>query len=426
MQFSKIAQAIQISPIPVFAAQIDKRKKAGERLVNFTVGDFDPAIYPIANELRDEIITAYLEGHTNYPGAAGVEQLRVEISSLLRDKAGVEYDPSAILIASGSRPLILSAYMALVDPGDKVLFPIPSWNNDYYTHLVGATAVLLPTQAKNGFMPTPDVIMPHIKEAALLALCSPLNPTGTVMSAAQTIEICDMVVAENKRRGDKQKPLRIMMDQVYWQLTYGERSMMNPIRVCPEIRDYIIFIDGLSKAYAATGVRVGWGFGPDLLIKKMRAIVAHMGAWAPKAEQVATGRYLAQRQVVVDNLDHFRTRLHQSLGKLYDGFIALKAEGYPVDVIAPEASIYLSVRFDLIGAGKADGSRLETPNEVHKFILEQAKTGILPFSYFGSRDHQNWYRLSVGACSLDDIEYALKKLKASLAQLSFAASSKRR
>ena len=153
MQLSKTAQAIQISPIPVFAAQIDKRKKAGERLVNLTVGDFDPAIYPIANELRDEIITAYTEGHTNYPGAAGVAQLRHEISSLLRDKVGIEYDPSCILIASGSRPLILSAYMALVDPGDKVLFPIPSWNNDYYTHLVGATAVLLQTQAKHGFMP---------------------------------------------------------------------------------------------------------------------------------------------------------------------------------------------------------------------------------------------------------------------------------
>ena len=421
MKLSNLAQAIQISPIPVFAAQIDKRKKAGERLVNLTVGDFDPAIYPIAKELRDEIITAYNEGHTNYPGAVGVEQLRVEISSLLRDKAGVEYDPSSILIASGSRPLILSAYMALVDPGDKVLFPIPSWNNDYYTHLVGATAVLLQTQARHGFMPTPDVIKPHIKDAALLALCSPLNPTGTVMSAAQTREICDMVVAENKRRGDHQKPLRIMMDQVYWQLTFGGQDMTNPVSICPEIRDHIIFIDGLSKAYAATGLRVGWGFGPDPLIKKMRAIVAHMGAWAPKAEQVATGRYLAQRQVVDRNLDDFRTRLHQSRARLYDGFTALKSQGYPVDAIAPQASIYLSVRIDLIGVTKADGKKFETPDDVHNFILEEAKIGILPFSYFGSGEHPNWYRLSVGACSLDDIDYALEKLAAALAQLDFAS-----
>ena len=420
MQLSKLAELIQISPIPVFAAQIDKRKKTGERLVNLTVGDFDPAIYPIAEELRDEIITAYKEGHTNYPGAVGVEQLRIEISRLLRDRAQVDYDPASILIASGSRPLILSAYMALVDPGEKVLFPVPSWNNDYYTHLVGAKAVLLQTEEKNGFMPTADVIKPHIKDAALLSLCSPLNPTGTVMSADQTREICDMVFAENQRRDGSQKPLRIMMDQVYWQLIYDEQANSNPVFVCPEIRDYIIFIDGLSKAYAATGLRVGWGFGPDFLIKKMRAIVAHMGAWAPKAEQVATGRYLADRETVDKNIGNFRAQLHQSLSHLYDGFIALKEDGYPVKAIAPQASIYLSVWLDLIGATKTDGSRLETPNQVHKFILEEAKIGILPFSYFGSNDHPNWYRLSVGACSLNDITYALEQLKASLTGLSFS------
>jgi aspartate aminotransferase len=419
MQLSKIAQAIQISPIPVFAAEVDKRKKAGERLVNLTVGDFDPSIYPIAKELRDEIITAYKEGHTNYPGAVGVEQLRVEISRLLKDRAGIEYDPSNILIASGSRPLILAAYMALVDPGEKVLFPVPSWNNDYYTHLVGAEAILLHTEAKHGFMPTPEVIKPHIQEATLLSLCSPLNPTGTVMSADQTREICEMVVAENQRRGETQKPLRIMMDQVYWQLTYDGQVAVNPVSICPDIRDHIIFIDGLSKAYAATGLRVGWGFGPTPLIKKMRAIVAHMGAWAPKAEQVATGRYMAQHQVADANLDNFRARLHQSLARLYEGIMALQADGYPVDAINPQASIYLSVRLDLIGATKTDGSRLETADEVHKFILEEAKTAILPFSYFGSGEHQNWYRLSVGACSLTDIEYSLEQLKASLASLSF-------
>ena len=239
------------------------------------------------------------------------------------------------------------------------------------------------------------------------------------MSAAQTIEICDMVLAENKRRGDNQKPLRIMMDQVYWQLTYGDQDMVNPVGLCPEIRDHIIFIDGLSKAYAATGLRVGWGFGPDPLIKKMRAIVAHMGAWAPKAEQVATGRYLAQRQVVDANLENFRTRLHQSLTHLYDGFTALKSQGYRVDAIAPQASIYLSVRLDLLGATKHDGRRLDTPDDVHTFILEEAKIGILPFSYFGSSEHPNWYRLSVGACSLNDIDYALDQLSAALAQLSF-------
>jgi aspartate aminotransferase len=100
------------------------------------------------------------------------------------------------------------------------------------------------------------------------------------------------VIAENKSRGAGEKPLYLLYDQIYSQLTFGEHKHYDPVTLRPELKDYTVFIDGGSKCFAATGVRVGWGFGPAEIINNMKAIVGHMGAWSPKAEQVAMAEYL--------------------------------------------------------------------------------------------------------------------------------------
>jgi hypothetical protein len=105
-------------------------------------------------------------------------------------------------------------------------------------------------------------------------------------------EAAKAILEENKRRGPDQKPLYLMYDQIYWMLTYGNTLHYNPVSLRPEMKDYTIFIDGLSKAFAATGLRVGWTFGPKRVIDKMKSVLGHIGAWAPKAEQVAVANYL--------------------------------------------------------------------------------------------------------------------------------------
>lgn len=108
-----------------------------------------------------------------------------------------------------------------------------------------------------------------------------------------------------------------MYDQIYWTLTYGDTNHFNPVSLVPEMKNYTIFIDGLSKAFAATGVRVGWSVGPARVIGKMKSILSHLGAWAPKAEQVATARYLARTSDVDNYLTRFKDEIHSRL----DGFI---------------------------------------------------------------------------------------------------------
>lgn len=418
MTVSKMAQNLIGSEIIKLAGEVNSMIARGEQICNLTIGDFDPSIYPIPQELKEGITKAYNEGHTNYPPANGVAVLRKAVTAFTKEKLGLSYPENDILVAGGSRPLIYATYLALVDPGDKVVFPTPSWNNNHYCHLSGATPVMVETRAENNFMPTAADVAPHLKGATLLALCSPLNPTGTMFAKKDLQEICDLVVEENKNRGEGEKPLYILYDQIYWMLTFGtEHQHFDPVNLRPELKDYVIYIDGISKSFAATGVRVGYAYGPTIVMDKMKAILGHVGAWAPKAEQMATAAYLQQPEQVNTFMTGLKQKIQSSLEVLYNGFKGLQKEGFAVDAIEPMGAIYLSVKMDLAGKTTPSGEVLRTSKDISFYILSEAKLAVVPFSAFGSEPELNWFRLSVGGASLEDIKASLSRLRAALEKL---------
>jgi aspartate aminotransferase len=330
---------------------------------------------------------------------------------------GLDYGLTEVLVASGGRPLIYSLFRAICDKGDKIIYAVPSWNNNHYTHFVGGEHVVVQAKAENNFMPSANDIRPHIKDATLIALCSPQNPTGTTFKKADLEEICDLVLEENKRRSEKEKKLYVMYDQMYWHLTYGKIEHYNPVSLRPEMRQYTIFIDAISKVFAATGVRVGWGFGPATVINKMKAIMTHLGSWAPMAEQKAVAYYLGKRDAIKRYLTKFKIEIEERLRSIYDGFTALKKEGLPVDAIAPEAAIYLTIKIDLVGKKTAEVKLLKDQSEVTDYILNEAKLAVVPFYAFGADKNSPWYRLSVGTCKKEEIGEMLVKLKEALKNL---------
>ena len=408
---SKMAESLQGSEIIRLAGEINEKIKQGEKIWNFTIGDFDPAIFPIPEELLNEIIEAYKAGHTNYPAANGILSLRQKISAFISKYQMLDYDAEAFLVAGGARPLIYALFQTLVDPGDKVVFPVPSWNNNHYTHLSHANQVMIEASAENNFMPTADELRPHLADATLLALCSPLNPTGTTFTKEGLLEIAQLVLEENSRRAPGSKPLYLMYDQIYWTLTYGETRHEDPVSLVPELRPYTIFIDGLSKAFAATGVRVGWAFGPNHIIDNMKSILGHVGAWAPKAEQVATAAYLSDLNQVQSYIGNLRERLQRRLNAFYEGIMQLKAEGYSVDAVAPQAALYLTVKIDLRGKQTESGRLIETTADVTQYLLDKAGVAIVPFYAFGASKDSSWYRLSVGTCKADSIPEVIDSLR---------------
>jgi aspartate aminotransferase len=417
LKVSAMAENLIGSEIIKLAGEIREKIAQGENVYNFTIGDFDPSIFPIPIELRDHIIDCYREGLTNYPVANGNPELRKEVARLIKRTNGVDYSPEEVLIAGGARPVIYAIFQAIVDPGDKVVFPVPSWNNNHYTHLSHAEQVFVETKPENDFMPTAEELRPHLKGASLLALCSPLNPTGTTFKKDQLEAICDLVLEENALRGPDEKPLYLMYDQIYNLLTFGETQHYHPVELRPEIRPFTLYVDGISKSLAATGVRVGWTFGPLFVIDKMKSILGHVGAWSPRPEQVATGRYLKSDTQVDTYLTWIKTEVEQRLVGFYEGIIQLKNEGFPVDAIAPQAAIYLTVKCDLRGKIKENGEVLNTVEEATAYILGEAKLGIVPFSAFGSSKNEPWYRISVGTASMTDVKESIESLRLALKKL---------
>jgi aspartate aminotransferase len=416
-RLSQLAETLIGSEIVKLGNEIKDRIRQGHKIYNFTIGDFDSNIFPIPGQLKDEITKAYAEGHTAYPPADGIAELRASVSKFLSEREGLQYGNDEILIAAGGRPLIYAAYRAIVDKGEKVIYPVPSWNNNHYVHFNEGQHVMIQTKKENNFMPTADEVAPHLKGASLLALCSPLNPTGTAFKKEELEAICDLVIAENNSRGENEKKLYVLYDQIYWTLTYGTTQHYNPVSLRPAMKEFTIFIDGISKAFAATGVRVGWSMGPSKLIARMKAINSHVGAWSPMAEQNATANYLLQTAAIEGYLETFKAAVEARLKKIYDGFVKLKADGFTVDAVAPQAAIYLTIQINLTGKTTADGKRLGTQADVTQYLLDAAQLAIVPFSAFGAPTDSTWYRLSVGTCRIEEIDEMLGKLRRALEQL---------
>lgn len=414
---SHLAATLIPSEIIKLGNEINDRIRQGATIYNFTIGDFAPSVFPIPQALEDSIVEAYRNKKTNYPPANGIQELREKAAAFIRESLGLDYSPNEFLISGGGRPLIYATYRAICDAGEKIIYPVPSWNNNHYTHFVEGEHCCIETHAEHEFLPTADDLIPYFKGACLLALCSPLNPTGTLFSKDQLQRICEAVVAENKSRGENEKPLYILYDQIYWTLTFGDSVHYNPVSLCPELKPYTIFVDGISKALCATGVRVGWAFGPALIIDKMKGILSHIGAWSPMAEQVGTAHYLSDLSKVHNDIEAIKSGLILRLSKIYEGFSAMKAEGLPVDAIPPKAAMYLTIRFDLKGKQKENGDMIQTTEDISAYLLQEASLAVVPFSAFGADRESDWYRLSVGTCAVEQIEAMLQAVRTALSKL---------
>jgi aspartate aminotransferase len=243
--------------------------------------------------------------------------------------------------------------------------------------------VEIPVGAATNFFPTAEDLRPHLAEARLLCLNSPLNPTGTAIDREELRRIAQLVVDENERRkATGARPLYFVFDQVYWNLTFHGVVHDTPVALVPEVAPYTLLLDAVSKSLCATGMRVGWGVMPPAIRKRMADILGHVGAWAPKAEQVAVAHLLDAPEKIAA----FQT-------------------------IVPQGAIYLSAQFNLLGRTAAGGEVLRTNDDIRKLLLHKAGLALVPFQAFGLKGDTGWFRLSVGAVSMPDIQQGLARVR---------------
>ena len=420
-KLSNVGNNIIGSEIIKISQQIKEIAKT-KSVSNLTIGDFNSTLWPIPSKLREHIQDAYEHDLTNYPNSQGELELRESVSKHIKHQFNVNYSPEEILIGGGVRPLIYTVYKAMVNPGEGVIYPTPSWNNNHYCFLHSAVKQEIECLPENSFFPTVEDIELNIKDhTSLVCICSPQNPTGRVINPEVLKGICESIVKENNLRKNQEggRPLYLFFDQIYSDIT-KEGLFIHPLTLCPEIRDYLICADGISKSLNATGVRVGWLFGPKDIIGKMTEVLSHIGAWAPKPEQRALDAYI--RVDYEDYISHINyvTKSYEFISdKICDKLEELKNKGHNVDYQKPDGGIYISVYLGYVHS-------FSSTEDYISFLINTCGLGIVPFEYFGSKSNKGWFRISIGNVAdlnldsiINTIENSVKKSVSYVNSLAF-------
>ncbi|MFP5288215.1 MAG: pyridoxal phosphate-dependent aminotransferase, partial [Thermoanaerobaculia bacterium] len=191
---STMASGLIGSVILRIAGEIRALVATGRPVCDLTVGDFNSRYFPIPSQLLAGVHAALERGETNYPPSSGLARLREAVARFYERELGLRYPAESVLVAGGARPLISCIFQTVCDPGDRVVYTVPSWNNDHYVHMVGAVGVPVECRPERRFLPSREDLAGVLPGARLLCLNSPLNPTGTAFEPAVLQEICEEVL----------------------------------------------------------------------------------------------------------------------------------------------------------------------------------------------------------------------------------------
>lgn len=403
-KLSRVGNNIVGSEIIKISQQIKEISKT-KPVANLTIGDFNSTTWPIPPKLKEHIEQCYEDDLTNYPNSQGEWNLRESVSKHIKHQFGVDYSPEEILIGGGVRPLIYTVYKATVNPTESVIYPVPSWNNNHYCFLHGSEKSEIECLPENSFFPTVKDIEVRIGDnTSLVCICSPQNPTGRVIDPEVLKGICELIVKENNTRKNQlgSRPLYLFFDQIYSDIT-KDGKFVHPLTLCPEIRDYLICADGISKSLNATGIRVGWLFGPKDVIGKMTEILSHIGAWAPKPEQHGLDKYMRENyKDYLWHINYVKTEYEWITHKICQTIETMKETGFRVDCQRPEGGIYISVYLDYVHS-------FASTEDYISFLINECGLGIVPFEYFGSKQ-KGWFRISIGNVSESNLDEIIDKI----------------
>jgi len=390
MLSSKIS-SLEPSPTLALAAKAKALKKEGKDIISLTVGEPD---WPTYKAIKEAGIKAIEENKTRYTPASGIPELKASIAKMISQQMGIEYDTSQVTVASGAKYIIFGALVSLCDPGDEVLIPSPYWvSYPTMVGLAGGQPVIVKGDPENQFKVTAAQLKKSVSsKTKVLLLNSPSNPTGSEYSKKELKEIAEFV---------RQHPsIIVLSDDIYNQLTFsGKEVSPHILHEAPDLKDRVLCINGMSKAYAMTGWRVGWAVGPAVLTKAMGSF-----------QSQTTGAPCSISQwAAVAGLEQCHPQVRETGKELIDRrdfFVQLLGQFGDISCFVPAGAFYLwlDVRSWL---GKSyEGKILKNTRDIAAILLDQHWLAVVAGYEFGM---DGFLRLSFAA-SKSHLEQAKERM----------------
>ena len=378
MSFSPAERMTRFRPsASTSAAQHARALKAeGRDIIDLTLGEPD---FPTPENVKRAALAAMEADQTHYTNVAGTPALLAAIAAKLKRDQGFDYDAGELMASAGGKQAMFNAFAASVGPGDEIVVPLPYWiSYPNQVLLADATPVFVEGRAENDYKPAPaDVAAAMRPETKWLVLNSPCNPTGAVFSAGELAALAEVL---------RQHPdVWIMADEIYEHLVYGEARHVSILEVAPDLRDRTLVINGVSKAYAMTGWRLGFAAGPAPLIAAMTKVQSQVTSCPSSIAQAAAAEAVAGPQEVLAERRAIMTGRRDTI------FQALaQVEG--LRTRRPDGAMYLFCDCrGLIGRRTAEGAALDDDQAVVRYLLEAAEVAVVPGGAYGMPGH---FRLS--------------------------------
>ena len=395
---SRIA-SIGVSKILAIGARATALKREGRPVIILGAGEPD---FDTPDNIKQAAKAAIDRGDTKYTALDGSPELKKAVAEKFRRENGIDYSLDEITIATGAKQILFNAFMASVDPGDEVIIPTPYWTS--YSDIVeicGGVPVLVPCDAEAGFRLSAQQLEAAITpKTRWLLLNSPSNPSGAAYSEADYRPLIDVLL--------RYPHVWLMVDDMYEHIVYDGFAFVTPVALEPKLKGRSLTINGVSKAYAMTGWRIGYAGGPKALIKAMTVIQSQATSCPSSVSQAASVEALnGPQEFLMERQKSFKRRRDLVV-------VALNAiEGISCRV--PEGAFYTFAGCaGLIGKTTPKGKRIESDSDFTDYLLEEADVAVVPGAAFGLSP---FFRISY-ATSESELEEALRRIAAACAVLS--------